>query len=191
MHVRYESRSDTELIRASRSDPAAFEVLFERHAAPMRGWLAAQVGDTAAANDLLAETFAQAWRSRKRFVGDDPASGAAWLYGIARNLLRQVYKRGRVETAARRRLGMPEHAPHDDQLEEVLGRLDAQAFAPELDRALATLPVAQRCAVEERVVKERSYEEIAEALACSSENARARVSRGLRTLNGLLKGVQP
>ncbi|MGH9305187.1 MAG: RNA polymerase sigma factor [Acidimicrobiales bacterium] len=58
----------------------------------------------ATANDLLAETFAQAWRSRGGFSGEDPNAGAAWIYGIARNLLHQHYKRGQVETASRRRL---------------------------------------------------------------------------------------
>jgi DNA-directed RNA polymerase specialized sigma24 family protein len=48
------------------------------------------------------------------------------LYGIARNLLVQHYRRGRVETAARKRLGIACPAPHDDDLDAILARLDAQ-----------------------------------------------------------------
>jgi DNA-directed RNA polymerase specialized sigma24 family protein len=41
------------------------------------------------------------------------------------------------------------------------------------------------------VVRELSYEELAAELACSEQNARSYVSRGLRTLNTILKGVRP
>ncbi|HVA19426.1 MAG TPA: RNA polymerase sigma factor [Solirubrobacteraceae bacterium] len=190
MSPRYASASDSELVRASVADPTAFEVLFDRHAAQMRGWLAGQVGGVESANDLLAETFAQAWRSRRRFSGEDPDAGAAWLYGIARNLLRQHYKRGRAQTTARRRLGMSVNALHEDDLDAVLERVDAAALQPRLAAAMHTLPFAQRRAVGHRVVNELGYDEVADELHCSAENARARVSRGLRTLNALLKGVQ-
>lgn len=82
-----ETRSDSELVRASVGDPSAFEILFVRHAGAIRAWLASEVRDRGIANDLLAETFAQAWRSRRRFKGTEPDDGLAWIYGIARNLL--------------------------------------------------------------------------------------------------------
>ena len=183
----YEPASDSELLRASQRDPRAFEVLFERHAAQMRGWLAGRVGEVATANDLLAETFAQAWRSRRRFCGEDQGAGTAWLYGIARNLLRQHYKRGRVETAARRRLGITVNAPYEDDLDAILERLDAESLHAELEAALETLPQGHRRALDQRIIQGLPYDEIAAELACSQENARARVSRGLRALNSILK----
>jgi len=48
--------------------------------------------------------------------------------------------------------------------------------------ALAALPEEQRRAVELRVVQEHGYAEIATMLGISEQNARARVSRGLRAL---------
>jgi RNA polymerase sigma-70 factor (ECF subfamily) len=185
-----DSASDSELLRGSAHDPAAFELLYERHAPSMRRWLVSRVTSDAVANELLAETFAQAWRARKRFSGVEPHDGAAWLYGIARNLLRQHYKHGRVETAARRRLGMSVPTGDHDGTEEIVTRLDAQALAPQLERALDTLPVAQQRALDARVVRELEYTEVAAELACSQENARAHVSRGLRKLNTIFKGAQ-
>jgi DNA-directed RNA polymerase specialized sigma24 family protein len=38
-----------------------------------------------------------------------------------------------------------------------------------------------------RVVRELSYEELADELGCSEQSARARVSRALRALNTILK----
>ena len=59
------------------------------------------------AADLTAETFACALESIGSY---DPAKGRAdqWLFGIARNVLGKSYRRGRVEAAARERLGMPD-----------------------------------------------------------------------------------
>jgi RNA polymerase sigma factor (sigma-70 family) len=183
----YESAADDELIRASLRDPASFEVLYGRHAGPMRRWFARQVGEVAVANDLLAETFAQAWGARRRFSGDGSGAGAAWLFGIARHQLYQHFKRGRVEVSARRRLGMSTRVPHDDDLESILERLDAEALREELETALNELPVAQRDAIDARVVRGLSYGEVALELGCTEDKARARVSRGLRSLNWVLK----
>lgn len=187
MGLDYGSATDDELIRASLRDPASFEVLFARHAAPMRRWFAGQVGEVAMANDLLAETFAQAWRSRRTFSSRGAGTGSAWLFGIARHQLYQHYRRGRVDTSARKRLGMSTSAPHEDDLESILERLDAEALAKELQTALTELPATQRDAIEARVVRELSYGEVAHELACSEDNARMLVSRGLRSLTALLK----
>jgi DNA-directed RNA polymerase specialized sigma24 family protein len=46
-------------------------------------FLARRTFDTEAARDLMAETFAQAYRSRTRFRGSSDAEAAAWLYSIA------------------------------------------------------------------------------------------------------------
>src|SRR3954470_1960844 len=78
-------RTDAELLRASRDDPAAFRELYDRYAEQMHAFHVRRTRDTEAALDLTAETFAQAWLHRRRFR--DRAGGLAgpWLYGIARN----------------------------------------------------------------------------------------------------------
>ena len=59
--------------------------------------------------------------------------------------------------------------------------------------ALATLREDHRDALRLRVIEQRSYPEVARALSCTEENARQRVSRGLRRLALVLqeKGLQP
>jgi len=184
--------SDTELIRAARSDPAAFEALFERHAMVLRRWLFAQTGEEAVAQDLLAETFAQAWRGLRRFRGEDERSGGAWLYGIARRLLHQHYRRRRVETAGRSRLGMATAASHDDGTEEIAFRIDAHELSGAVREAFAGLTPEQRQAIGCRVVEERSYEDVAARLGCTPGTARIRVFRGLHALRtAIAKGARP
>ena len=101
------TRTDAELLLAARTDPQAFREFYERYAVWVRTWFQRQTGSETAALDLTAETFAQAWRMLRRFKDMADGSGAPWLFGIARNLLRQYHKHNRIETAARERLGMP------------------------------------------------------------------------------------
>ncbi len=187
-----QGRSDSELLRGARRDPAAFEELFERHAMPLWQWLFAQTGDAGVAHDLLAETFAQAWRGMRRFRGRHDRSGGAWLYGIARHLVHQHRKRGRIESAGRRRLAMATAISHDGGIEEIAFRIDAHELAPAVRDAFAELTPDQQRAIDYRVVQELSYEEVAACLDCSTITARTRVFRGLQTLRAAIaKGAQP
>ena len=58
--------TDAELIKAARSDPEAFGELYRRHAAAVHGWFRGRTDDRIA-EDLTAETFAQAALSLRRF----------------------------------------------------------------------------------------------------------------------------
>jgi RNA polymerase sigma factor (sigma-70 family) len=176
-------RSDTELLLAARKDGAAFTEFYRVHAEWIYRWLSLQVGDAHLASDLTAETFAQALVSLHRFRGREPGAGTAWLFAIARNLLRRSYERRRVEVRARARLGMPLRDYVPDDYEAVDERLDAAAFAAELDEALGALTPELREALELRVVDGLSYAEISLATRVSEPNARARVSRALRALS--------
>ena len=84
--------TDAELIRQARNDPAAFGMLYRRHAASVHSFLRGRAPDRVAA-ELTAETFAQAALSLKRFRDEMDGSGLPWLYGIARNLLRTYHER--------------------------------------------------------------------------------------------------
>jgi RNA polymerase sigma factor (sigma-70 family) len=182
--------SDADLIRAARGDPAAFEALVKRHASLLQRWFMAQTNDVAVSHELVAEAFAQAWLGARRFRVATEDAGAAWLYGIARNLLRQHFKRGRVETAARRRLAMSSSACHDDGVREINDRIDAQDLSPAVREAFAELSPEQQQAIAYRVIGDLSYREVAVRLDCSTATARKRVSRGLHALRtSIAKGA--
>ena len=183
------TRTDAELLAAARTDPQAFREFYERYAVWMRSWFQRQTGSESAALDLTAETFAQAWRGLRRFRDMAEGSGAPWLFGIARNLLRQYHKHNRIETAARARLGMPLDWAGTEDYEAVDERVAARALRPALQHAVSGLPADQRRALELRVVQQLPYEEVAVRLECSINAARLRVSRALRALTMELRGV--
>ena len=116
-------------------------------------------------------------------------SGAPWLFGIARNLLRQYHKHNRIETAARERLGLPlAFAECEDYERGRRAHRGVARWRPALRIAVRALPAEQRAALELRVVQQLDYEEVAGALGCSQNAARLRVSRALRALTVELGG---
>ena len=170
-------RSDADLIRAAGSDAAVFGALYERHALRIYGWCHRRL--EWAASDLTAETFAQAWLCRGRFRDEHGGSALPWLFGIARNVLRETIRLDRVETRARERLGLPLDLAAEEGYAVVEERLSPRAA---LLVALGQLPDHERDALELRIVDELSYDQVAERLAIRPAAARLRVSRALRRL---------
>ncbi|MFI5884812.1 RNA polymerase sigma factor [Streptomyces sp. NPDC051554] len=126
--------SEAQLTRSAHGDSAAFTHLVKTHSSALHGYFARRM--PAASEDLLAETWLQAFAARRTF---DPARGSArgWLFGVAHNVLAQHL----------RRAGRQEPAPGPDVTDPwqvVDQRLDAAAMAPALRRALAELPVEER-----------------------------------------------
>ena len=132
------TESDAQLILRARDDPEALAELYLRYRTPIYAWFRARA-PASPASELTAELFAQVALSIHRFRDEAGGSAAPWLYGIARNLLRRHYERGRVEDAARRKLGMP-ICSYDLELE-------ALELRSGLASALRELPKGQRDAV--------------------------------------------
>jgi RNA polymerase sigma factor (sigma-70 family) len=180
--------SDLALLRAAGTDPDVFGEFYRRHAVAVERWIRAQTPDMATAADLTAETFAQALVSLRRFRGTSDEAARGWLFGIARNLVRRYHRRGRVELATCRKLGIQlDHDP--DELAQIEAQLDAVAQTGELTDALDSLPDAQRQALQLRVIDELDYSEAADLMGTSEQNARIRVSRALKALAQRLQGV--
>jgi RNA polymerase sigma factor (sigma-70 family) len=181
------SRTDEDaLLSAARSGAYEFAAFYRHFEHPMLGFFVNATGRGDLAADLAAETFARALESVAAF---DPTRGRAdqWLFGIARNVLAESYRRRQVEASARARLGMPKLIL-DDHTAETIARLSSGR--EDASRALATLPNEQRQAIEACILHEREYPDIAQDLRCSEALVRQRVSRGLRTLRTRLAGGQ-
>jgi len=184
---------DVELIVRSWDEPEAFGVVFERHAETLLGYFARRTLDPEAAAELTAETFAQAFASRRRFR-DHGLGAIGWLYGIARHQLGRFFRNGAVDARARRRLGMPEREVSPEDYERIEEMIDFEQIGRAIARAFSVLSEEQREALTLRVIEGRPYREVAESLRCSEETARARVSRGLKRLGTLIDvpvGTEP
>lgn len=183
------TRTDAQLLKAANQEPEAFREFYDRYAVWIRSWFIRHTGSETASLDLTAETFAQAWHASRRFRDEADGSGAPWLFGIARNLLRQYHKHNRIESAARARMGLPVSFADCEDYERVDERSEAGALAPLLRHALKALPAEQRRALELRIVHGLPYDVVAGRLGCSQNAARLRVSRALRALTTQMRGA--
>lgn len=175
---------EVRLLSAARVDPDAFAAFYRLFERALLGFFMRATGRPDLAADLAAETFARALESVDRY---DASRGRPdqWLFGIGRNVLGTSYRRGRVDTAARERLGLPRLILEDDALDAIARLSSAEG---EATLALAQLPEEQKQAIEAHVLDEREYADIAKELQCSEAVVRQRVSRGLRALRTRLAG---
>jgi RNA polymerase sigma factor (sigma-70 family) len=155
---------------------ADFERLYEAEAQSVYGFLAYRTGDRALAEDLLADTFERALRSRRKY---DARKGTArnWLYAIALNLLRDHARRAAAETRAVERVGVP----------EVVGPgFGAVEDREALRRAMETLADEEREAIALRFGADMTVPEIADVLGEKLTTVEGRVYRALRKLRDRL-----
>lgn len=182
-----DERTDSELLIASRAEPEAFTELYRRHAEDLLRYFARRTLDPETAAELTAETFAEAFASRATYRDQRGVNGVAWLYGIARHRLGRFFRAGRVDAAARRKLGMPERELPPEDYERIEDLIDFAPIREALVEALDTLSEDQREAMRLRVIDGLGYAEVAQRLRCTEQNARQRVSRGLRRIALLLQ----
>jgi RNA polymerase sigma factor (sigma-70 family) len=163
-------------------DADAFAALYDREAQTVLVFIARRTLDPELALDLTAETFAQAFRGRRGFRGSTEMEERAWLFTIARRQISRYHRRGTVERRALQELGAQVPEAHEDDLRAIEEAAGLDGLRAALGDELARLNGDQRAALQLRVVEERSYPEVADALGVSEQTARARVSRGLRAL---------
>ncbi|WP_051223035.1 RNA polymerase sigma factor [Conexibacter woesei] len=170
------------------TDAEGFVALYRRESPMLLTFCARRVLDGETALDLVAETFAQAFKGRRQFRGTTEVEARAWLLTIARRQIARYMEKGALDRKLVQKVGMqvPTMAPDEiAEVERLAGLPDLRAL---IGAELARLTADQREALRLRVVQELPYDEVAATLGVSEQTARARVSRGLRALNAALEG---
>ncbi|MBE2319351.1 RNA polymerase sigma factor [Solirubrobacter sp. CPCC 204708] len=178
---------DTTPLGAPLTTPDGFVALYRREAELVLRFCTRRVLDAETGVDLCAETFAQAFRSRRSFRGATQAEARAWLLTIARRQVARYLKRGALDRRAREALGIVTPVLQEGEAEEIERLAGLAPLRAALAEELARLGGDQREALRLRVVEEQPYPEVARSLGVTEATARARVSRGLRTLAASLE----
>lgn len=166
--------------------PLRFESLIERYHDEIYSYLwrllagASQLDSAIDAEDLAQEVFLRAYQAFKSLRPD--SNHRAWLYKIATNCAYTAMKRGQRQAGR--------SVPLLDETQQAPGDADQtpyrQAVLNEtlatLRGAISTLPAKQRAALILRHVQGLDYVEIALALGCSQDSARANVYQAVRRL---------
>jgi RNA polymerase sigma-70 factor (ECF subfamily) len=146
------------------NDALTFGQLLERHEREIFAYALRLSGQRADAEDLYQDTFLAAFRA-----WPPPRRGneRAWLYKIATN--RAIDRERKAKRIVANVDDLALAAPLRDEVTLV-----------DLAGAIETLPAGQRAAFVLRKLEGFGYVEIARALDCSEEAARARVSEALK-----------
>jgi RNA polymerase sigma-70 factor (ECF subfamily) len=175
--------SDASLVQMAVSGhAAAFSELLGRHGQAVHAYLARRAGRDAA-DDLLAEVWLRAYAGRQHY--DTRWQNARpWLYGIARNVLREHWRRARPEVAVGDRHA--DASASDDPWPAVDDRLDANAQLARLRHALAQLASWDREVLLLVTWEDLSPGEAAVALGIPAGTARSRLHRARALMRQLL-----
>lgn len=170
---------DARAIERSLHEPEAFAAVYRRHAGTILRYTRSRLG-TDAAEDAAHEVFVRAFRQRRTY---EPRSATAmpWLYGIAANVIADLYRKEARHLRALERMVWDRV---DDAAPEGAG--PRRPLTPELVEALLALSPEERETLLLAVWGELSYDEIATALSIPSGTVRSRVSRARARLQAAL-----
>ena len=170
--------------RLGSSDPALLAAVYSEHGPRIRRFLQGLLGDRAAADDALQETFARAFRRMDTLR--DPERIAPWLFGIARNVALEARKArrriGRLLEPDRGEGGEPredhEGSDHRTPEADLLGR-EAAGVAL---RALERLSTDRRAVLMLRVDHGLSYDDIAGLMGWTLAKVKIEIHRAREVL---------
>ncbi len=185
--------SEAELIEGLQAaDPAAYRRFVDQNSANVYNLALKLLGNEQEAEDVLQETFLNAFRAIDRFKGR--AKLSTWLYRIAYNAsLMRLRKQGRMTT-----FSLDQPLNDEQQADELSERIlidwstvpDDQLLTSEarheMDRAIAALPESLRSAFVLRDVQGLSGAETAEVLGITVQAVKNRLHRARLVLRDRL-----
>jgi RNA polymerase sigma factor (sigma-70 family) len=176
------SPSDAEVIGRSQTEPEAFGLIYDRHAATLLRFLGRRVGGNVA-EGLVGELFRIAFERRKTFDASRE-SALPWLYGIGSNLLLK-HRRGEARRlrASARMVTAREAGDRSTRA----AALDARLLFPRVADAIEALPDGERAALLLFAWEDLSYQSVAEALELPVGTVRSRLNRARAHLRELLE----
>ncbi len=142
-------------------------------------------GNEADARDLTQEAFIRVFRAWRSF--QPGTSFLSWIYRIVTNLHRdELRKRKGVFLQELPADNMLHELPADASQHDPIATLHERQLSAPVQQALSHLTADQRAVVLLADVEERSYQEIADIMACSIGTVRSRLHRARLQLRKLI-----
>ncbi len=167
-----------------RTEPAAFEVVYDRHASAVFSLAYRMCGGRQLAEEVVQEAFLSIWRSGARY---DRRRGSVrtWILGITHHRAIDVLRRGVVQDRHRASdEGLEERFEAGERTELEVARRESAA---EVRDALEGLPEDQRRAIELAYYGGFTQSEIAEMLGVPIGTVKGRMRLGMEKMRGRLE----
>ncbi len=145
------------IARAKHGDEDAFHLIFNRYGRPVLSFINNLIQSHEQAEELAQETFVRAYRNLRGL--QDEARLSTWLFGIARNVVREAVRQ-KIKAEKKVDLDAPEalRLAAPGVLPE--GALLDRELTVKISRALADLDEDKRVVFSLKIFHEKSYEEI-------------------------------
>jgi RNA polymerase sigma-70 factor (ECF subfamily) len=179
------------MMRVKRDEPGAFAELVARYGPRIFARFFRSFQDRQEAEDLTQDVLLRLYRSRKRY--EPKARFATWLFHITQNVARNAFRHRRRQACVSRNLEMADEG-HASRREVWLSSpsqsLERSELARTVRAAVSGLADRQRAALEMFQFQNRSYAEIAAALALTTKATKSLLYRARVQLKGFLNQWQ-
>lgn len=178
-----ERDADQRLMRSfAARDVGAAEVLYQRFAGRIYGLGLVMLGNEAAAQDLVQDTFVKLWRNADRY---DRSRGKleTWVLLIARSLAIDAIRRRVLEVRTLESADRPTEVDQGPGPDERAATVDLTDRAR---RAMSSLPAEQRAALELAYLGGKTSAEISDLEGIPVGTAKTRIRAALLRLRDLL-----
>ena len=178
-----ERDADQRLMRSfAARDVGAAEVLYQRFAGRIYGLGLVMLGNEAAAQDLVQDTFVKLWRNADRY---DRSRGKleTWVLLMARSLAIDAIRRRVLEVRTLEAADRPTEADQGPGPDERAVNVDLTDRAR---RAMSSLPAEQRAALELAYLGGKTSAEISDLEGIPVGTAKTRIRAALLRLRDLL-----
>ena len=176
-----EERLRAWMVAAQDGDAGAYERLLQEILPGVRRLVALIVREPAAEEDVVQNVLLSLHRARHTYLPQRPFG--PWLRTVTRNAARDAL-RARTSRSRREVAWDPESL---ERMPAEPAEARREALSPALHEALATLPAAQREAVELLHLEDLSIAEAASRTGVTRGALRVRAHRALRSLRGRLE----
>ena len=157
------------MLRVREGDEAAFRRLFERHAAPLVGFVDRFFHNRAVSEEVVQEVFLKVYRARKKY--EPKSKFTTWLYTIATRASLNELRKG-IFKQKRQQIDEADGAVPAADLE-----VEGRRLREKVAKILEGLPEKQRAAFLLVRFGGRSYSEVAGILGLSESAVKSQIFR--------------
>jgi RNA polymerase sigma-70 factor, ECF subfamily len=160
------------MVLYQKGDLQAFQILYQRHAGKIFGFIKNRVKKDERARDVFQEVFLKMHRSKHLYNQTLPV--LPWIFTLTKNVL--------IDNVRKEKLIV------DLNVEELPAPQANRKLQEEVLPHLSKLPMDQKVAVQMRYVEDKTFEDIAKVLDTTELNVRQMISRGIRRLRNIIGG---